>query len=168
MKPSPEGSQTISQFEKLLVALAKDGVDFAVVGGIAGIFNGLLPLTFSADILVGTSPANLRKLLDCLSRWGEGFARELEVKDFPVQEGSIRICDEYDLDIFTLMRGKSLDDFRSRLRHVELNGVVVPILSPEDLVYLKSGSWREKDQLDVLAMKEILAREAAGQSPGSA
>jgi hypothetical protein len=28
------------------------------------------------------------------------------------------------------------------------------------LIFLKEGSWREKDQLDVAAMKEILAREA--------
>ncbi len=66
MNPSPEPNRTISQFEKLLADLARSGVDFAVVGGLAVILNG----------------------------------------------------------------------------------------SP-----LKQGSWREKDQLDVSAMKEILARE---------
>jgi hypothetical protein len=33
-------------------------------------------------------------------------------------------------------------------------------LSPEDLIFLKGGSWREKDQIDVAAMKEIIARES--------
>jgi hypothetical protein len=32
-------------------------------------------------------------------------------------------------------------------------------LSPADLISLKQDSWREKDKLDVLAMREILARE---------
>jgi hypothetical protein len=61
------------------------------------------------------------------------------------------------------MRGKSLADFRPNLRFLETSGVRIPYLSPSDLIYLKQGSWREKDQLDVLAMKEILAREAKGQ-----
>jgi hypothetical protein len=33
--PSPESKETISRFEKLLVDLARSGVDFAVVGGVA-------------------------------------------------------------------------------------------------------------------------------------
>jgi hypothetical protein len=40
MQPSPEEKKNISQFEKLLAALARDGVVFAVVGGVAVILNG--------------------------------------------------------------------------------------------------------------------------------
>jgi hypothetical protein len=57
------------------------------------------------------------------------------------------------------MRGKTLDDFRQNLRRFESDGVSIAYLSPADLIYLKEGSWREKDQLDISAMKEILARE---------
>jgi hypothetical protein len=35
MEPQSEFKQIISQYEKLLVALAADGIDFAVVGGLA-------------------------------------------------------------------------------------------------------------------------------------
>ena len=39
-------------------------------------------------------------------------------------------------------------------------GIVrIPYLSPADLIFLKQDSWREKDKLDVLALREILARE---------
>ena len=78
MDHSPEPKATISQFEKLLVALASSRVDFAVVGGLAVIFNGYPRLTLDADIIVSNAPDNLRKLLDCLAGWGEGFARELK------------------------------------------------------------------------------------------
>lgn len=54
------------------------------------------------------------------------------------------------------MRGKSLDDFRPRVRHVKMEGVSMAYLAPEDLIFLKQGSWREKDQLDVAAMKQVL------------
>ena len=35
MEHSPESNETISRFEKLLADLARRGVDFAVVGGLA-------------------------------------------------------------------------------------------------------------------------------------
>ncbi|MDB6033129.1 MAG: hypothetical protein JWM16_3467 [Verrucomicrobiales bacterium] len=37
---SPGESQNFSRFEKLLVELARGGIDFAVVGGLAVILNG--------------------------------------------------------------------------------------------------------------------------------
>jgi hypothetical protein len=157
--PSPEPRETISRFERLLADLARGGLDFAVVGGLAVILNGYPRLTLDADILVDAAPNNVRELLKYLADWGEGWARELTVEDFVPQEGSIRVSEDFDLDIFTQMRGKSLDDFRSNLRYVELHGVRVPVLDPASLIQLKSGSWREKDQLDVIAMTEILKRE---------
>ena len=57
------------------------------------------------------------------------------------------------------MNGKSLDDFRARLRFFETFGVHIPYLGPEDLIFLKQDSWRDKDKLDVKAMREIIARE---------
>jgi hypothetical protein len=142
-----------------LAALAADGVDFAVVGGLAVILNGYPRTTQDADILVHDSPENLRKLLASLTKWGEGWARELKPEDFLLEAGSIRVMEEFDLDIFTRMLEKKLDDFRPRLRFWETSGVRIPYLSPSDLIFLKEVSWRDKDKLDVLAMKEIVARE---------
>ena len=42
------------------------------------------------------------------------------------------------------------------------SSVRIPYLSPADLIFLKQDSWREKDKLDVLALREILAREGGG------
>ena len=159
MKPSSEPKAIISRFEKLLAKLAVSGVDFAVVGGLAVVLNGYPRLTIDADILVGEAPGNLRKLLDCLVGWGQGWARELKPEDFTAEEGCIRVADEFELDIFTRMMGKSLDDFRPRLRLEKTTGANIPYLAPEDIVFLKKNSWREKDKMDVAAMREILARE---------
>jgi hypothetical protein len=156
---SPEPRQTFSRFEKLLADLARHGVDFAVVGGIAVILNGYPRLTVDVAILVRESPDNVDRLLACLRGWGEGWARELKPEDFGPQEGAIRVMEDFDLDIFTRMRGKSLEDFRPRLRYLQIDEVRIPFLAPEDLIWLKQDSWREKDQLDVLALKEIIARE---------
>lgn len=159
MDHSPEPREITTQFEKLLVALVRDGVDFAVVGGLAVIFNGYPRLTLDADILVHDSIENLRILLASLTRWGEGWARELKPEDFVFAAGAIRVREEFDLDIFTCMRDKKLDDFRVGLRYLEANGARIPYLAPADLIFLKEGSWRDKDKLDVQAMREIIARE---------
>ena len=150
--PTPEN---YFQFEKLLVALARAGVDFAVVGGVAVSLNGFVRATDDVDIIVRESPENIGALLGTLSRWGEGWARELKVEDFVPQEGSIRVMENFDLDIFTRMKGKALEDFRPRLRYLEAQGVRIPYLGAADLISLKEGSWREKDQLDVAALKRI-------------
>jgi len=159
MTPSNDPNRTPSQFEKLLAGLARHGVDFAVVGGLAVILNGYPRLTLDADILVQDSKENLRKLLDYLKGWGEGCARELKIEHFEVEQGAIRVSEEFDLDIFTKMRDKTIGDFRPNLRYFDSDDVRIAYLSPADLIYLKEGSWREKDQLDVSAMKEVLRRE---------
>src|SRR5687767_9064461 len=112
---TPEPSETTSQFEKLLAKLARSGVDFAVVGGLAVVLNGYGRVTEDADILVSDAAENLQRVIDVLTQWGDGAARELTLADFPPQEGSIRVTEDFPLDIFTRMRGKTLDDFRPRL-----------------------------------------------------
>ena len=80
-------------------------------------------------------------------------------KDFRRRSATEGISSKTHLDIFVKMRGKTLNDFRPTLRFFESEGVRIAYLSPEDLIFLKGGSWREKDQIDVAAMKEIIARE---------
>ena len=49
---SAESRASITRFGKLLADLARSGVDFTVVGGLAVIFNGYDRLTLDANILV--------------------------------------------------------------------------------------------------------------------
>ena len=154
-------NETISQFEKLLAGLVRAKVDFAVVGGVAVILNGYDRQTRDLDIIVHSDPENVRRLLAFLVTWGEGWARELGLGDFQaLEEGSLRIMEEFDLDVFVRMRGLSLDDFRPRLRYLQSDEVHIPVIAPEDLIHCKEASWRDKDKLDVSAMREILRRQA--------
>lgn len=166
MTPSHEPEETIIRFEKPLVALARTGVDFALVGGLAVILNGYPRTTLDVDIVVSPAPENIRLLIATLSGWGEGWARELTVADFAsMEEGAVRVMEEFDLDIFVRMRGRTLEDFRPELRFLAVANVRIPYISPAALIHCKADSWREKDRLDVLAMLEIQRREA-GDSTG--
>ena len=155
--------ETISRFEELLAGLVRAEIDFAVAGGVAVILNGYHRQTKDTDILVDAEPGNIRRLLAHLATWGEGWARELSPEEFTLQEGSIRLMEEFELDLFTQMRGRRLADFRPELRYLQSGDVRIPYLHPRHLIELKTGSWRDKDQLDVRAMQEVLAREAAGE-----
>jgi predicted nucleotidyltransferase len=158
MKPFP--LENFSPFEELLVGLAQANVDYAVVGGVAVSLNGFVRATDDVDLIVQDSPENIRRLLDYLSHWGEGWARELKVDDFLPQEGSIRVCEEFDVDLFTRMSGKKWEDFRPRFHFLEIEGVRIPYLAAEDLIFLKHNSVREKDQIDVIALRRILGEQA--------
>ena len=81
-------------FEKLLARLADADVRFVLVGGLAVALNGSVRLTEAVDILLEPSEPNVRRLLECLADFGEGFARELSLADFADEEGAIRIVEE--------------------------------------------------------------------------
>ena len=56
----PRSEGDFSRFGNLLVALAKSQVDFAVVGGLAVIFNGYDRFTLDADMISGQDCAKFR------------------------------------------------------------------------------------------------------------
>ncbi len=147
------------RFGDVLVALGRGEVDFALVEGLAVGLNGYPRATLDMDILVSENRDNIERLLSVLRAWGEGRAKELIVEDFTTEEGCITVNEDFELDIFTRMGGKSLDDFRGRLKHFESEGCRVAYLDAEGLIELKQSSVREKDQLDVRALKELLNRQ---------
>ena len=144
-------------FESLLVKLSRAKVDYLVAGGVAVCLNGFVRTTQDLDLLVEPSRANIDRLLDALATFGEGFARELSPEDFRLEEGAVRLNEDFTVDIFTVMRSRSFGDFQAMARNLKVGDVVIPYLAPESLIELKSLSTREKDRLDVGALQQILA-----------
>lgn len=142
-------------YEKLLENLGKAEVKFIVVGGLAVALNGFVRTTEGVDILVETSGDNIKRLLHAFSSFGQGHARELSLGDFEATEGAVRVVEDFPLDIFTVMRGKQYRDLISTTRQVEINSTKVDFLDASALVQLKERSQREKDQIDVAALKRI-------------
>lgn len=145
-------------FEKLLARLADANVRFVLVGGLAVALNGYVRLTEDVDILLEPSEPNVRRLLDCLADFGEGFARELSAGDFSDEEGAIRIVEESEqcqLDIFTRMTGLRYADIAGDAVRSSIGGREILHASKAALIRLKSASVREKDRLDVTALQRL-------------
>jgi hypothetical protein len=133
-------------FEKLLVLLAKAGVKFIVVGGIAVTLQGYVRLTEDVDLLLDGDPSNVRLLLATLADYGEGFARELSVEDFDDDEGAIRIVEESEqcqIDLFTRMSGRRYKEVLADADRFTVGGHAIPIASKASLIGWKEVPVRE-------------------------
>ena len=150
---------TLTTFEKLLAALAAAQVEYLCVGGVACSLCGFVRATDDVDILVARQRPNLEKLLAVLCSFGEGAARELTPDDFADEEGSIRVVEDFPVDIFVRLQGHAFEDLLTYRRWHDVAGVRIPYLGPDGLILLKQKSWREKDLLDVAALKRLLAAD---------
>lgn len=147
-----------SAFEKLLAALSAATVDYILVGGLAVAFCGYVRATEDIDILVRVDTENIQRLLDVLAKFGRGAASELEVDDFVMEEGAIRVIEDFPLDIFTQMNGYRYEDLAPMSVTRQVNDHTIRHLSTKGLIMLKEDSLRPKDQLDVQALKAIQRR----------
>jgi predicted nucleotidyltransferase len=147
-------------YEKLLARLARAKVKFIIAGGVAVALNGFVRTTEDVDILIEASRDNIVRLLDELGDFGEGHARELSVADFSDSEGSIRIIEEFPLDVFTIMRGKRYADLVGATKTTRIDDVEVNYLNAEALIALKSDSQRNQDRIDVSALRSLQDRNS--------
>jgi Nucleotidyl transferase of unknown function (DUF2204) len=148
----------IPTFEKLWVLLAEAGVHFIVVGGIAVSMQGYVRLTEALDLLSDDSASNVKRMLDRLANYGEGFARELSLEDFNEEEGAIRIVEEVEqcqIDFFTRMSGRRYCDVIEDADRFEVGGYQISVASKASLIGWKSKSVREKGQFDGQALRRL-------------
>lgn len=148
-------------FADALAVLAKRKVEFIVVGGLAVARAGYPRFTEDLDLLVEASESNLTTLIDVLSTFGEGAAAELTPADFPLEEGCVRIVEDFPIDIFTLMSSQTFADLEPLSQTHEVEGEPVRFLSAEGLIRLKADSLRPKDQLDVQVLRDILSQKGS-------
>jgi hypothetical protein len=119
--------------------------------------NGYVRTTEDVDILVDGAPDNVQTLLGALAGFGEGHARELTPADFTDEEGAIRVVEDFPLDIFTRMGGRHFRDLLPHVAKRKVAEVEVPYLDAEGLILLKGESLRERDRMDVAALRHLVA-----------
>jgi len=149
-----------TDFAALLQRLVQGRVAFLVIGGVACALNGFVRATEDVDILVDAAPENVARLLQALADWGDGHARELAPEDFAIEPGAVRLVEDFPLDIFTQVEGRTYQDLADRAR-ISPGGV--RFLGPAALIETKQHTHREKDQIDILALRRLAAEEEPGR-----
>lgn len=148
-----------------LVALCRllngAGVHYLVYGGLACLLHGHERMTRDADLYVGPDRENIRRVLDALGRWGQGYASELTVDDI-VENVVVRIADTFVVDVAAEVWKLEWRKAWSGRRIATIDGVDIPFLSRKDLITSKL-TYRERDRWD----REIL-EAMQGSEPGRA
>jgi predicted nucleotidyltransferase len=147
----------------LLEALDRHGVDFVVIGGLAGLAQGSSYPTYDLDVAYARDPGNLRRLAKALEEIGVTLRGAPEDLPFVLDEQTLANGANFtfataygSFDILGDVAGiKSYEQLRSNAKFEEIAGVDVRVASLDDLIAMKRAANRVKDQLMVLEYVEL-------------
>lgn len=148
--------------DRLLARLGEAGVDFVVVGGIAGQAHGTSLFTGDLDICYSAEQDNLDRLGETLVALGARLRGVAEDVPFVPDGRTLRhtrilTLDTPDgpLDLLAEPSGSpGYEQLAERALKVEWAGTTIKVASLEDLIAMKRDAGRPKD---VLAVEELEA-----------
>jgi predicted nucleotidyltransferase len=151
------------QLRPLVQALDRHGVDFVVVGGVAGLAQGSAYPTYDLDIAYARDPGNMQRLTSALAEIGVTLRGAPD--DLPFQLDAQTLANGADFtfatefgnfDVLGDVAGiKSYEELRRNAKFERIGEVDVRIASLDDLIAMKRAANRTKDQLMVLEYVEL-------------
>lgn len=150
----------------LLGLLARAGVDFVVIGGVAVVVQASPRFTRDLDICYATDSTNLGRLGELLVSLDAKLRGIEEDLPFVPDARTLRHAGvltlttrEGDLDLLVDPAGSpGYAALRRRANVIELDGVTVRIASVEDLISMKRAAGRAQDQIDVESLEAARSR----------
>jgi predicted nucleotidyltransferase len=149
--------------DQILRRLVERGVDFVVIGGIAGVLHGSARNTFDLDICFATDDANLVALGDVLIALGARLKGADEDVPFVPDARTLRrvelltlVTSLGELDVVARPSGAPpYRDLRRNADRYDLRGFNVSVASVDDLIAMKQAAGRAKDLLDIEEFEAI-------------
>jgi hypothetical protein len=134
--------------------LLEEQVDFIIVGAYALGAHGYPRATGDIDIWVKPNNANSRKLYKALARFGAPL-EQIEIDDFSMEGIIFQIgLIPRRIDIITKIDGVTYEEADEDKITVEVEGLMLPVISLEKLIKNKMATGREKDELDIKTLKK--------------
>jgi hypothetical protein len=138
-----------------LRVLVDFGVDFVVVGGLAGIGHGSQYPTSDLDIAYDRAPENLQRLVDALQELGARLRGAPADVPFLLDAERLRAGANFTfitsfgpLDILGDPAGAPpYDQLRHEAGEMDFGGLVVPVASLDHLIRMKEAAGSTKDKL---------------------
>jgi hypothetical protein len=148
---------SLTDLLKLCQGLNDAGASYIVIGGMAMMQAGFVRATEDIDLLVETSAENQERVRRALMLLPDQAVREMAADDVD-KYTVVRVADEIVVDLMKSACGIEYEEARGLVSYVDIGGVRIPFASPELLWKLKQ-TRREKDQLDLLFLKELLKKQ---------
>jgi hypothetical protein len=159
---------------RLLGPLVSNGVNFVLIGGMAGIARGSSYPSYDLDVAYARDKANVRRLVSALEEIGVRLRGAPADLPFQLDERTIENGANFtfvtpfgDFDVLADVAGiRSYDDLAAASEEKELFGLPVRVASLDHLITMKQAANRPKDRnmLEeyVVLADEIRRREIEG------
>jgi len=142
---------------KIFDSLNEHEVEYIIVGGTATIIQGMLRITEYIDIVIKMTKENIEKLRKALKNlFDDENINEItydELKEFSVVRYISPSDDMIDI-IGNFGIAFDYDKIQKEKKHIFGRDIIVA--TPQALLEMKSNTYREKDKIDVLYLKELL------------
>ncbi|MGH7488613.1 MAG: hypothetical protein ACREMY_23890 [bacterium] len=161
------------QLEPLLAALDRHGVDFVVVGGVAGLAHGSAYPTYDLDVAYARDEGNLRRLAAALRELGVTLRGAPADLPFQIEAATLAAGANFTFDS-TFGMFDVLGDFtgvrnyaalRADSRVEQIKGLPVRIASLDHLITMKRSANRPKDR-NMVEEYIVIADEQQRQAEG--
>lgn len=143
------------EVHELLEPLVRHGVDFVVVGGMAGLAHGSNYPSFDLDVAYARDRGNLERLVKALQEIGvrlrgapPDLPFQLDVQTLENGANFTFVTPFGDFDVLADVGGiSSYERLRADSEHKEIADVPVRVASIDHLIAMKRAANRTKDQL---------------------
>jgi predicted nucleotidyltransferase len=164
---------------EFIACLTDKGVEFIICGGMAVVYHGIERMTMDLDIAINMAPDNMKKFLAAVKDLGltprvpvpPESLLEKKMVDFFIREKNAIVFTFWDtdspyrqIDIF-LTKDKSYDVLLEHTIDAAVGDHIVKIISIEKLLEMKLAIQppRDKDKMDIAALKKIIEQEKRGR-----
>jgi hypothetical protein len=156
----------VTDFQRIVEALAKERVAFVVIGGLAMVLQGSSRTTVDLDLCYARDPENLERLATALAPLHprlRGFAPELpffwDAQTLRSGANFTLVTGVGDVDLLGDVPGVGgFAEVAASADELELYGVKVLVLGIDGLERAKRSAGRAKDLLDLAELAQIRAR----------
>ncbi|NOQ22643.1 MAG: hypothetical protein GQ565_08345 [Candidatus Aegiribacteria sp.] len=135
-------------YKEMLSLLLDNRVEFLLVGAYALAAHGFPRATADIDIFVKSDSENASKLYKTLERFGTPL-ENISPDDFAEPGTILQIgVAPRRIDIITIIDGMTFDEASKGKEIIEIENLLIPVISKQNLITNKLATGREKDKID--------------------
>jgi predicted nucleotidyltransferase len=145
-------------------------IKYIVVGGMAVNFLGVPRATYDIDLLLYLEDKNLKKFLNLLKQWDFKPRVPVDIMDFADKKKRDDWIKNKNMKAFNLINPdwaiREIDiiidtpvDYKKAIKsvkNIKFYNVVVPTISIDNLILMKSKSNRDQDKADIRNLRKLL------------
>jgi hypothetical protein len=136
-------------YRDMLSALLESKAEFLIVGAYALAVHGYPRATADIDVFVKPSAENSQRVFRALAEFGAPLD-DISASDLAVPGTILQIgVKPRRIDVITQIDGLSFDEAKVNSETITIDGLLVPVISKQNLITNKLATGRDKDRLDV-------------------